>query len=250
MKLFTSTFFKHFLTLSIFLVSCHAKKLTPLYYSNKSIKLLNTPQDTIATGSLLFSYKQILDAEMNEIIGFTNEALKKDKPNGTLGNLVSDAIFFQANKNSLCDAALVNYGGIRIPFLGKGYINLAKVFEIMPFDNNISLVKLPGNYLDTLCNHIAKSGGWPISNLSFTIKNDKAIDIKINGQNINYGVKYIIAMSDYIANGGDNLAFLKLFEKIDSKILVRAALQNFIKEKYLTKESLIILPTERILKAN
>jgi 2',3'-cyclic-nucleotide 2'-phosphodiesterase (5'-nucleotidase family) len=218
----------------------------------KRASIVKISTDTLASKhleeDLLVEYRKNLDAIMNVEIGNTNRDLKKEKPNGTLGNMVADALLWKANTIEKTDAAVINYGGIRVPVLMAGKITLGEVFEIMPFDNTISIVKMNSDELKVFCNHIAQSGGWPVSGISFSIDSNKAVAIKINNQPLRENETYKIAMSDYVAGGGDKAAFLKILPATKTQVLVRDAIIEFVKYCASIKSDLIKSPLERITK--
>ncbi len=123
--------------------------------------------------------------------------------------------------------AVVNYDGIRIPYVSPGAITKGKIYEMMPFDNKLTIVEVPGKVLRQLCNLIAAYGGWPVSGLSFEIKDEKAVNILVAGKPVNDQLIYLTAMSDYIANGGDNCDFFTGCKKRYLNIFVRDMLIDY-----------------------
>jgi 2',3'-cyclic-nucleotide 2'-phosphodiesterase (5'-nucleotidase family) len=232
--------------ITLIISGCFHKQHQLTFVKQQSIAINPSVTDSITQNHFLNKYKKSLEAEMGQIIGFNDSILVKDKPNGTLGNMVCDAMLNEAKKNNTVAAAVMNYGGVRVPRLGIGNVNIGQVFEIMPFDNLLYVVKVPGPILDTLCQHIAKSGGWPIAGISFVIKNKTASDIQVNDIPLNHNTTYNIAMSDYIVNGGDNCTFLSHLQKVNTNIMVRDAIINYIKDKKVLGKSLMQNPIKRI----
>jgi 2',3'-cyclic-nucleotide 2'-phosphodiesterase (5'-nucleotidase family) len=186
---------------------------------------------------MLMPYKDSLDKSMNEVIGFSIHGLFKKQPESPLGNFMADAIKTMAEKkfNKKIDAAFVNFGGIR-SYIPKGDITIGKIFELMPFDNLIVLQELKGVKLKSFLDRVCEKGGWPVSKgITYAIKDKAAIDILINGNAIDNNATYIIANSDYIANGGDNCDMLKNIPKQNINYLMRDALIEYT--KMLTQES-------------
>lgn len=177
-------------------------------------------------------YKVQLDSKMNEVIGQTAKTLLKEKPEGTLGNFVADALKEQGSMVSgqTVDFAFQNYGGLRIGNLPKGDISVGKIFELMPFENILILVKLDREGLMQFLNHIAPSRGWPVSSgIQFEIENQKILNVLVNGEALEANKTYLVGFPDYIVNGGDNCDFLKEHESIDTGLLVRDAIINQIR---------------------
>ncbi len=228
--------------------ACHLhKQKVPLVRQMQTYTILPSVADSVDALPFLASYRMQVNSKMNVVVGNNLEELTKEKPNSTLGNMVSDAMYLEAKKiNPQVVASVANYGGLRIPYLGKGAITLGKIYELMPFENTLYNIELSGSLVDTLCQYIAKGGGWPISNMEFTMKNNKASNIIINKEALNYNKKYTIAFNSYMAEGGDKCDFLIPLPKQMSGILVRDAILNYIKTCSQNKQSLIIQPINRI----
>lgn len=204
----------------------------PKEYAVKSYQAqLRTISDTITADTrmtrFISGYKLRLDSVMNEIIGTALVPLTKAQPESTMGNFAADAQLEAGKKlDNLVTLSVVNYGGIRIPFLPAGNISKGKIYEIMPFDNLVTIVEVPGTVLQTFCDHMAARKGWPISGFSYNIKNGKAVDIRIGGEALRPNAVYKLATSDYIANGGDECEFLTGLKKQGSAVLLRDAIME------------------------
>lgn len=187
-----------------------------------------------AMTSVIAPYKAQLDEKMNEVIGQVAKTMEKGKPESTLGNWVSDAIFEMANQrlsNRKVDFAVQNYGGIRIGAVSKGPLTVGKIYELMPFDNLVAIVEMPGYLVDSLVQRFAQNGGWPVSKeLTFIIEGNIAHSIAINGQSLSNDQTYLVAMPDYIANGGDQINYLKDLKRKDLDYLIRDALIDFARQ--------------------
>lgn len=181
--------------------------------------------------SLLKPYSDSVNNSMNEIIAVSDMELSKKQPEGTLGNLVADAMLAMGEKNYSMhvDAAFMNYGGIRLPSIPAGNITRGKVFELSPFDNALILQKISGKVLQEFLNHVATRGGWPCAGISMQIKNKKAVNITIGGQPLNESAVYTIANTDYVANGGDDCTMLKSIPQINNGYIFRDAVIGYFR---------------------
>jgi 2',3'-cyclic-nucleotide 2'-phosphodiesterase (5'-nucleotidase family) len=232
--------------------SCWPQKNWRVVYNNSissttAIKT-NAADSVIDNLPMLQPYRTEMNKTMNINIGKVDVALQKDKPNGTLGNMVCDAMLLKAKSvDSNCQIAISNYGGLRIPSITAGEISLGKIYELMPFENTISIIALSGSYVDTFCQKIAKSGGMPISGLSFRLQNAKAIDITVNAKPIDYQKIYYTCVNSYMASGGDECEFLIPLSKNNTPFLIRDAIIDFIKIKNAAQQSLVQEPIKRIL---
>lgn len=176
--------------------------------------------DDQAADNLIAPYKKSLDEKMNAKISHTNVDLNKTGDNSNLGNLLADFTYDAAaewgKKNNIpnIDAALINIGGIRST-IGKGDILLKHVYEVMPFENELVIIKMKGSDLDGLFNYYLQTQkNNPVSRLTIATANGKITTALVNNTKVNPNRTYYIATSDYLALGGDNMSFFKAGEYI------------------------------------
>jgi 2',3'-cyclic-nucleotide 2'-phosphodiesterase (5'-nucleotidase family) len=223
-----------FIFISLLFVSC-SKTIHVAQTSVEGYEMTDSaaPENTDFI-TLIAPYKESLEAEMNQVIGQVSERMEKQKPESTLGNWVADALMEMASEryDKHIDFAIQNYGGIRIGSVSPGPLTKGKIFELMPFDNLVSIIEIPGIYVDSLLHRFARSGGWPVSKeLRFQISERKPDSIEIGNMPFDRSKTYTIAMPDYIANGGDRMNFLRDLKRVDLDYLIRDALIEFaIKE--------------------
>lgn len=246
----TKQFFFFFLLL--FTSSC-AKVLHIADVTVQTPKIEASVEADEATKALIAPYKQKINAEMNRVIGECAKTLTKAKPVSTLGNWMCDALHHQSEiyTKQKIDFSAVNYGGIRLPTLPKGKITKGKIFELMPFDNMIVILEMKGQVVQQLFDHIAAKGGWPISQqVQFTIQDNRAKNISINGQALDFNQTYRMAISDYIANGGDQCTFLKTLKRVTVGKLIRDALIEFAEAQYSRNKMINAELDQRIILSN
>ncbi|WP_370900516.1 5'-nucleotidase C-terminal domain-containing protein [Chryseobacterium gossypii] len=221
-----------FLLLGIALASLTACKTTgSLQVANvetrENISINKELKDDQEFIKVIEPYKQKLDREMSQKISHTSVDLTKQGDNSNLGNLLADYTFdganewAKANLKKNIDAALINIGGIRTT-IGKGDILLKSVYEVMPFENEVIIVKMKGTDLQGLFDYYAKTQvNNPVSHLYIETNNGEITKTLINGKTVNPGQDYYIATSDYLALGGDNMKFFAKGELISTGIKLR-----------------------------
>jgi 2',3'-cyclic-nucleotide 2'-phosphodiesterase (5'-nucleotidase family) len=184
-----------------------------------------------AVAQMLVPYSSKIASTMFEVIGKLDETLLKRQPDNSLGFFMTDALLSESQRvfNTKVDIALVNYGGIRTNAMQAGNITLGNIYELMPFDNLLVMITLDGKQLLQLLSHISARGSWPISGGSYVIKNKEAISVTIGGQPLNPDNKYTIALSDYVANGGDDCSFLTNIPQVNNGYLLRDAIIGYVK---------------------
>ncbi len=206
-------------------VACAPKTYTLQQYEPHLLTISDTIVAEPKMSNFILGYKGRLDSVMNEIVGTTEVPLSKAQPESTMGNFAADAQLEAGKKlDNLSTISVVNYGCIRIPFVAKGNITKGKIYEIMPFDNMVTIIEIPGAVLQTFCDHMAARKGWPVSGLSYVIKDGKATDVKVGSVAIKDNAVYKLVTSDYIANGGDECEFLVPLKKYPSTVFLRDAM--------------------------
>ena len=190
------------------------------------------PQGDAQVNAIIEPYKEQLDEVMNEVLGVLPADLSKQKPESTLGNWVADAMVERLMKEGYpVDLAIVNYGGLRVPYLTKGELTRGELFELSPFDNTIHVVDVPGAKLDSIFIMVAESDGWPVSkSVNLTIGNKKVIKALVMGQPIDPAKIYKVATLDYVANGGDNMKVFIPLSRVQTSLLLRDILIDNVKE--------------------
>jgi len=179
----------------------------------------------------IIPYRTQLEESMSELVVVASANLAKAKPSSPLGNLLADATKEMASTllGQDIDAGIMNYGGIRVPSISKGEVTLGNVYELMPFDNYLVVINLSGDQLTEVCHAIAAGGGWPVSGLKFKITNGTASQISVNSKPLNLEQEYSVAISDYLANGGDHLDMLRGLPQINTNTLLRDAFLDYFK---------------------
>lgn len=220
----------------LLLTSCKTANLhivnSPITYSvNSSIEA-----DT-AIVNYYMPFKIQLENEMNRQIGYSDYFLNKDAtvPEFLVGNFFADALLEMGKKlDSGIQFSLATKGGIRAA-LKQGPITIGSIFEIMPFENSVTLIELSGKDMQTLLSFIAKTGGQPVSGLSMQIKDNKPIHVEIAGQPFDSNRTYKMVTYDYLANGGDYMEGLSTpINRKNTGILVREGIIEYVESR--TKE--------------
>jgi len=165
--------------------------------------------------AIVAKYNDQLSGEMNQVIARTDVRLEGEKTRvrneeTNLGNLIAD-IQREIAKPWGAELSVINGGGIR-ESIGAGPISIGDVFKVIPFDNVIVVLDVPGSSLAKIFDRVAakepQTGNFlQISKgSSYTIKDGKAVNIIIDGKPIDPGRVYKVSTSDFLADGGDGFA--------------------------------------------
>lgn len=213
--------------IGLLLVGCKTPLNIAKINAEKNIYITDQLQEDKAMDAVIQPYKHELEGKMNAIISHTNVELSKSGDNSNLGNLLADYTFEGADdwakKHSIppIDAAVINIGGIRT-IIAKGDILTKQIYEVMPFENEIVIIKMKGNDVEGLFDYYLKTQkNNPVSHLLIETENGTLNQKLINGKAIDYNKIYYIATSDYLALGGDNMSFFSKGEMISTGIKMR-----------------------------
>ena len=165
MRKFFSFQFKLFFV--VLLASCQTF-YQPRSVQFKDYRITKSAPSDQQLAALLKPYGDSVNKSMNDVIAVAEINLEKKQPEGTLGNILADAMLAVAKQKykTAVDASFINYGGIRLPSIPAGDITRGKVFELAPFDNIIVLLKLNGKVLTEFLNHLSLRNGWPVAGAS------------------------------------------------------------------------------------
>ncbi len=241
---------KHFLSAMIILLLFAA--CSPFYQVQQvtyaGYRIGTQPTDS-AMNVLLKPYSDSISKSMSAVVVTLANSLEKKQPEGTLGNMMADAMFTMAAEvyGQKPDAAFMNYGGIRLPSLSAGAITRGKIFELFPFDNILVLVTIRGEVFQHFLDHISGRGGWPVAGMTMKIKNKKATDVLIGGKKLDPAATYTIALGDYTANGGDDAYMLVGQPQLNKGYLMRDAIFDYLKLYQQKGVALSVQPENRVL---
>lgn len=209
------------------LFSCRAPLAVADVKPEKNLSIsAELPEDTKFVRTIE-PYKNKLEGIMNTKLSHTAVDLTKQGDNSNLGNLLADYTFEGANewaKNNAIpnmDGAVINIGGIRTT-IAAGDILTKQIYEVMPFENEVIIVKLSGADLQGLFDYYLKTKvNNPVSHIVIETDGDRITKQLINGKPVEAAKTYYIATSDYLAMGGDYMDFFKKGEMIPTGIKLR-----------------------------
>jgi len=225
---------KLFLLSLIGVVACNpGYHLTNRTASRIGVDSVAAPADS-SVARFLTPYRQGLDKTMNEVLTRSTGRIEKGQPNGPLNDLLTDALLQQATQRygKPVDCSHLNYGGIRNN-LPQGNITTGSVFEVMPFDNQLVILTVTGDMLRQMLNHFANGNKLVIGGLRTKIHDGKVQSVTFaNGRTLQPNETYTIAMSDYVADGGDGAGFLKNpIRRETLSYLIRDALIDYFRHQ-------------------
>lgn len=205
---------------------------------NISIDFNSGPPDSLVE-LLVGPYRDSIEHDMSALVAVSSAPLVKGKPESKLTNLISDILMDsgkaycrEQNLNFQPDASYVNYGGIRAS-LPQGEITVERIFELMPFENEIVLIKISGESFIRMAEKIASRGGEGVAGMKLGIRNGKVSSLSVGEKTIDPADSYWLVTNDYIANGGDQMSmFLNPQERINTRLKIRDILILALSNRY------------------
>jgi 2',3'-cyclic-nucleotide 2'-phosphodiesterase (5'-nucleotidase family) len=205
----------------------------------------NTPSTYHEIDTIIAPYRTQLNEKMDVVINQSMETMTTGSPQGLLGNFVTDLCLkliidsLKLEKDNI-SMVILNNGGLRT-HLPKGDITLRKVFEIMPFENELVIVEISGaNFRDAIKTIASKcesrdnaKGCIPFSGVEITANKTEG-NVLVNNLPIDTISTHKILTSDYLANGGDNMYFLSsAISTVYTNIKLRDAIIYHLKKESL-----------------
>jgi len=181
----------------------------------------------------LVGARGVVQAEMQQVVGRSARKLARGKPEGLLGNLVTDVMRKHAQEmtGEPVHLAWSNLGGLRAD-LPAGELTVGAVLEVMPFDNAIVVFELKGVDVQGVLDRSASHGGDPVSGARYRVVNRKAVDVQIDGAPLDPERVYRLCTNDYIVDGGGNYEAVSRAKKVNrTGILIRDAMLHFIQQE-------------------
>jgi 2',3'-cyclic-nucleotide 2'-phosphodiesterase (5'-nucleotidase family) len=156
---------------------------------------------------------------MNEVLTYSKIRLTKKGTESLLGNFVTDLCLNYSDAH-LC---VMNNGGLRTS-IDIGPISRGKIYELMPFDNELVVLELNKKDYLGLLNYICIRGGEPFSGINITMNKEGNVINNSWPVNFENNEKVKVLTSDYLANGGDKMSFFQNKKKYKLGIKLRDAI--------------------------
>lgn len=159
------------------------------------------------------SIQKVYNAYFGKYVAEATCNLTNDKPQGTLDNLLTDALLQIGDSLSLAydgrhtDLSLLNFGGVRTG-LNQGKIFLSDIYRVLPFESNvIVLLDIKGSELRKVIfeNLRELANVQAFANVKLVYSNNAIVSATVDGQPIDDSRTYRIATINFIETGGDKI---------------------------------------------
>lgn len=204
-------------------VACSSPK-----HEYKAVPMTDSIPSESSAEEMIAPYRDSLEMTMNTVLVHNDVELTRGKPESTLGNLIADLLLERAlveMPDSIRPlVCLVNIGGLRVD-LPEGPITVGKVFELMPFENELDVIKLSPEKIDEMLAYLNAVGGQPVSGLDVRVSSTSGTTKYTLDDGESVEEYMYVVTSDYLAEGGDKMDFFKNpLERIRTGIKIRDAI--------------------------
>ncbi len=190
--------------------------------------------------TLVQPYKDDLKQKMEIIIGSAALELSKGKPEALLNNFIADLMLERANQEfeQGVQVALTNLGGLRTE-IPQGPVTLGRIYEVMPFENELVVLEMNGMQLLTLAKEIGEVGGEPISGMVLTFQGENLAKMLVDHKPVENDSIYYLTTTDFLSSPGRNrFAILSTVPRTFLGVTLRDAIIDKVKALDAAGESI------------
>ncbi len=223
-------FLAAFLTITHCGTTEHSYDYTPADEAHIYYDIDGTIDDDVAVSEYIAPYVRSMARTMNRVITTSEGSFERGKPEGALGNLAADIVRYRAiaEMGKRVDVSVMNNGGLRVP-LPEGKITIGHIYELMPFENYIAVLRFTGEQIKQIADELASVNGEATSGIRFRIVDGKARDILVDSLIVDPDRYYWLATNNWMADGGGDAPTLwEPLERHNIDVLIRDAIIEYL----------------------
>lgn len=190
-------------------------------------------EDDEAISEYIGPYVREMARTMDRVLTVSKGTFERGKPEGALGNLAADIVRYRATAEmgKRVHISVMNNGGLRVP-LPEGEITVGHIYELMPFENYIAVLRFSGDQIRQIADELAAVNGEAVSGIRFRIADDHARDILIDSLNVEPDRHYWLATNNWMADGGGDVPTLwEPIERRNIDVLIRDAIIEYLRNR-------------------
>lgn len=234
--------FKQFVvfTTLCFLFSCKQETGTLSKIDGAQIPIDASLEEVDSISSFVEPYRNRIDQVLDSTLAFAPKPFLLDdgKRNTSMGNLMADIVLseaapiFTSRTGNNLDFVVLNYGGVR-SIISSGNVTARNAYEVMPFENYISIVEMSGSAVRELIAFlISARDAHPIAGMQIVLDKKGSLEsVDIQGAPFDENRTYFVGTSDYLVQGGPSIGFFKdTVSTTHIDYLIRNAIIDYFKK--------------------
>jgi len=189
-----------------------------------------------ATAEDLRPFIETAERGLNVKVGSSRvELSRRGGANSSMGNLITQAMLEYSN----ADFAFVNQGGLRTD-LPAGDITIGDLLKVMPFDNAVVVVQMPGRMIRDIIERKSRRGSSGIVQSGAQVLVDpdapdgeRVKELLVAGRPIEPETIYRVVTTDYLMQGNSGLTMLAQIppDQVDYTMVAdRAVVQRYLEQ--------------------
>ena len=230
-----------------FSLSCKQEKGRLSEIKGQQIQIDATQESMDSIDSFVAPFRNRINQVLDSTLAYAPQSfLLDDGPHNTsMGNLMADIVLeetrplFKTRTGNDLDFVVLNYGGVR-SIISAGNVSARNAFEVMPFENYISVVEMSGTAVRELITFLINASRvHPIAGMQIVLDKRGSLEsVNINGSPFDETRSYFVATSDYLVQGGASTGFFKdTLATFDTGYLLRNAIIDHFKKVDTLKAS-------------
>lgn len=171
-------------------------------------------------------------AFVKEVIGYSPKAMVRHSPEGDLSDWFVDALMLCTEKltDKKIDIGITNHGGIRAD-MPEGDVLYEDLQSMFPFHNTLCYVKLKGEDVIRLFEHMASRSIQAVGGVKVSVKDRQLESLLVGGEPVDPEKEYGVATISFLLEGGDGLSVAKnALEVNDTQIDIFDALLDYVRD--------------------
>jgi 2',3'-cyclic-nucleotide 2'-phosphodiesterase (5'-nucleotidase family) len=173
-----------------------------------------------------------VDPIASEVIGRCTGGLTRHRPEASIGDFICEAMKFASG----ADIAMQNPGGMRAD-LPAGEVTRGAIYQVMPFDNTIVTLEMTGADVKVALEQGLRGDRvTQVAGIRYAFDSSRppmqrltAITLA-DGSPLDDAKTYRVAVNNFMATGGDNYDALNRGQRGDGGILIRGAMEAWVRD--------------------
>lgn len=241
--------FKQFVvfTTLCFLFSCKQEAGTLSKIDGKQVSIDASLEEVDSIVHFVEPYRNRINQVLDSTLAYAPKPFLLDdgEHNTSMGNLMADIVLsetapiFTSRTGNDLDFVVLNYGGVR-SIISSGNVTARNAYEVMPFENYITVVEMSGSAVRELIAFLMGSDRvHPIAGMQIVLdKNGSLESVDIQGEPFDENRNYFVGTSDYLVQGGPSIGFFKdTVSTTHIDYLIRNAIIDYFKKTDTLKAS-------------